>query len=354
MASINMPQENRGIEKLASLIGVVKGVKDLATTSPEEEAKQIALADAKEKRDANSPASQSSRKGVEAFTGIKLPDTVTAAQIDTDPTIKAQLDVKIKQLSESVKKNEVAPEEYVQKLSQGYLKEAAEGAPGAVRLYVKGEDKPRYAVPGEPLASMFGEQLKTTQLMLNQAELAKRQKEAAKEAQGGQFKKEQYDAAGFADRLVKSENILNSLEAKGFQQGSLSTAAQGALPAILEPLKSEDVKKYENAKKNFITATLRRESGAAISPAEFKEQAAIYFPQAGDTPDVIAEKASNRASKLAEFQAAAGGALGEVLGQKPLENKATRADPNISKYAEQYKLDYKTAETILRNRGYGK
>ena len=51
------------------------------------------------------------------------------------------------------------------------------------------------------------------------------------------------------------------------------------------------------ARKNFATAVLRKESGASISPTEFADVDRIYFPQPGDSKDVIAQK--QRARDLA-------------------------------------------------------
>ena len=48
------------------------------------------------------------------------------------------------------------------------------------------------------------------------------------------------------------------------------------------------------AQRNFLNAVLRRESGAVISPTEFAEGRAQYFPQQGDKPAVLKQKKANR------------------------------------------------------------
>ena len=62
------------------------------------------------------------------------------------------------------------------------------------------------------------------------------------------------------------------------------------------------------ARKNFVTAVLRKESGAAISPSEFYTESQKYFPQPGDEPAVIAQKrhARDTAIKAMEIQAGPG------------------------------------------------
>ena len=50
----------------------------------------------------------------------------------------------------------------------------------------------------------------------------------------------------------------------------------------------------EQAQRDFINAVLRRESGAAIADSEFANARQQYFPQPGDSPEVIAQKRKNR------------------------------------------------------------
>ena len=57
---------------------------------------------------------------------------------------------------------------------------------------------------------------------------------------------------------------------------------------------SGDYQKHEQAKSQFITAMLRQESGAAISPEEFTRYDREYFPQVGDDPSVIEQKRQMR------------------------------------------------------------
>ena len=59
-------------------------------------------------------------------------------------------------------------------------------------------------------------------------------------------------------------------------------------------------------KKNFITAVLRKQSGASIAPSEFAGEEMKYFPQPGDTPEVIQQKANNRATAIKGFKLNAG------------------------------------------------
>lgn len=66
------------------------------------------------------------------------------------------------------------------------------------------------------------------------------------------------------------------------------------------------MQKFNQAKRNFVNAVLRNESGAVISPSEFDNADKQYFPQPGDTPEVLAQKAKNRDLVTSNMFASAG------------------------------------------------
>jgi len=67
--------------------------------------------------------------------------------------------------------------------------------------------------------------------------------------------------------------------------------------------KSDEYKQIEQAQRDFINATLRRESGAAIAPSEFENAQLQYFPQPGDTAEVVKQKQRNREMQFAKIEA---------------------------------------------------
>lgn len=114
---------------------------------------------------------------------------------------------------------------------------------------------------------------------------------------GGKFNEGQGKAAGFTDRMLQSEGILSGVNGQGGVQGQGTSAVQtglSAIPGVGNYLTSADRQKYEQAKRDFINAQLRRESGAAISPTEFDSANKQYFPTPGDSAEVIQQKAANR------------------------------------------------------------
>lgn len=93
-------------------------------------------------------------------------------------------------------------------------------------------------------------------------------------------------ANGYADRLNESNITVDQL-------GSKFSAIGSQLP-MFNAMKSADRQAYEASKTNFITAVLRRESGASIAPTEFSNEEQKYFPQPGDKPETVKLKADAR------------------------------------------------------------
>lgn len=70
------------------------------------------------------------------------------------------------------------------------------------------------------------------------------------------------------------------------------------IPWFAEWLKPQQYKIQEQAETNFVNAILRQESWAAIPDSEMAKYRQQYFPQPWDWPDVIAQKARNRNTKI--------------------------------------------------------
>jgi len=138
----------------------------------------------------------------------------------------------------------------------------------------------------------------------------------AREAGNPQAKNEgQGLATGFGMRMKESNAILNAMEDRGITNTgvtrSVVSGILGAIPAIGGPLEEKtsaamnvlpswaggpnaEQQQVEQARRNFITAILRKESGAVISPQEFYAEEKKYFPQLGDEAPVIQQKRAAR------------------------------------------------------------
>lgn len=103
---------------------------------------------------------------------------------------------------------------------------------------------------------------------------------------------EQARDAGFSDRMMQAEGVLSTLDQEGTKFWErMSEKAPASVGGFVQ---SEDYQKFRQARDNFINAQLRRESGAAINADEYVKADKQYFPQPGDGPKVIEQKALNR------------------------------------------------------------
>lgn len=107
------------------------------------------------------------------------------------------------------------------------------------------------------------------------------------------FNQNQGLSAGFADRMAAANAVLDD-PAITKAQTDLGQQAMGGLPVVGNFLTSKERQMADQAQRDFVNAILRRESGAVISPSEFDNAAKQYFPQPGDTPQVIEQKRQNR------------------------------------------------------------
>ena len=121
---------------------------------------------------------------------------------------------------------------------------------------------------------------------------------------GKPFTEGQSQAAQFASRISNSETILS--DGKGIHT-----------PFVPDFLKSQDRRLFEQAENNFITAVLRRESGAAIAPEEYVTARLIYIPQATDGDEVLAQKLRARQIALTGMRNESVGAFDQLEGGLP-------------------------------------
>lgn len=97
--------------------------------------------------------------------------------------------------------------------------------------------------------------------------------------------------------LDKYQDIISKMSSSNF-------AIQKRLEQnnISSPLVSPTIRQISQAERNFATAVLRKESGAAISPSEFATVEKQYFPRPGDDVTTLAQKAQNRNTAISSFK----------------------------------------------------
>lgn len=129
---------------------------------------------------------------------------------------------------------------------------------------------------------------------------------------------------GFYGRALDADNEFLSSGYGDKPRGVLGQAATVLPEGITNQFESTGRQLSEQAKKNFISASLRLESGALISPEEFALQDSIFFPQPGNPPEVIAQKAAARKRVIDGFRIGAGAGAAEV---ERYRNEATPPPP---------------------------
>ena len=130
--------------------------------------------------------------------------------------------------------------------------------------------------------------------------------------------------AGLAasNRVAPQDKPLTEFQGKSMNFGTRAAEADKILqntqfdPTAVEGVRrtgmignffaSPETQKALQAQRDFVNATLRQESGAAISNSEFENAQKQYFPQPGDSQEVIAQKAANRATVIKGFARQAG------------------------------------------------
>ncbi len=130
-----------------------------------------------------------------------------------------------------------------------------------------------------------------------------------------QLTQDQARAATYADRMSASHSVMSSLDNSATSWAEKNKQKAGDWVGY--SFNSPDYQRVKQAQEDFVNATLRLESGAVISPDEFKKAATQYFPQPGESAAVIEQKKANREREIAGFVREAG------RGYKPPETTST-------------------------------
>ncbi|MEZ5935818.1 MAG: hypothetical protein R3F54_28695 [Alphaproteobacteria bacterium] len=115
----------------------------------------------------------------------------------------------------------------------------------------------------------------------------------------------QLKSAGFADRAEAAHAILGDLGQPGGGEttrtgiaelvgGALDRLSPTAGDAVESMIQSEGGQQRSQAERDFVTAVLRKESGAVIADDEFERERKKFFPTSGDGQKVIEQKRQAR------------------------------------------------------------
>ena len=147
-------------------------------------------------------------------------------------------------------------------------------------------------------------------------------------------------ATGYALRAKESHDVLKELGTEWSPVAVTSKQMAEQIPGV-GGLTSAGInyamgrfspasQRAEQAQREFVNAVMRQESGAAISASEFENARKQYFPQPGDSPKVVEQKAKNRETAIRSLEIAAGPGLRQPKQVVP----ASAAAPSIQDQAD--------------------
>lgn len=161
---------------------------------------------------------------------------------------------------------------------------------------------------------------------------AKKLDKIAKENKPKKFGDAEWKSATFASRMDQAEKEMAKLADEGYRRQDYEESIMAKLG--FEPAKDENLKRQEQAERNFLNAVLRKESGAVISPEEFKSGALQYFPRVGDTDKVLSQKKANRDLAITAMAASGGGAFDQVQKKFNEKKEKTYTDTDGTVYKQ--------------------
>jgi hypothetical protein len=123
----------------------------------------------------------------------------------------------------------------------------------------------------------------------------------------------EFTARGFADKARQANESLSRVQSGGFDAAGVGNIFQSIAPTAMQ---SDGFQQADQARRQFVNAILRRESGAAIPPSELENYTRQYFPVPGDSEAVKAQKVEARKLAIAGLEQE-GSRVPSSLGASP-------------------------------------
>jgi hypothetical protein len=152
---------------------------------------------------------------------------------------------------------------------------------------------------------------------------------ALNEAQGS--------SVAYGIRMKEANSVLEDLAKSGTEKSAIGAGAPYGIGAAVNLLTaSPQQQQVQQAKVNFITAILRKESGAAIGQDEFAREDEKYFPQRGDSDAVLAQKKQARQTAIKAMEIQAGPGAKEIQKFSPRGKPTTESNPAVEDLVKKY------------------
>ena len=132
-------------------------------------------------------------------------------------------------------------------------------------------------------------------------------------------------AKAFADAQAKAATFGHRADASNAELAEI--VASGFDPTNIDKrvFSSQKFRQYDRAKREFVNAVLRQESGAAIGKEEFKNADKQYFPQFGDDDSTIEAKRLARERAAEGLKRQSQGAYEALYGGQSVQAEQTNA-----------------------------
>jgi hypothetical protein len=120
--------------------------------------------------------------------------------------------------------------------------------------------------------------------------------------------------------MIEAESIIGQAPSQAQRAGTIATAV-GAIPLVggvaERSLMTPAQQQVRQAQEDWVRSKLRKESGAVIGDEEMAREIKTYFPQIGDSPEVIAQKSRSRQIAINAMKTSAGNAMSQVQAVPP-------------------------------------
>jgi hypothetical protein len=147
----------------------------------------------------------------------------------------------------------------------------------------------------------------------------------------------QGNSVAYGIRMKEANSVLEDLAKSGVDKSAIGAGAPYGIGTAVNLLTaSPEQQQVQQAKNNFITAILRKESGAAIGQDEFAREDQKYFPQRGDSDAVLAQKKQARQTAIKAMEIQAGPGAKEIQKFSPRGKPTTESNPAVDDLVKKY------------------
>jgi len=155
--------------------------------------------------------------------------------------------------------------------------------------------------------------------------------------EGKPLNEAQGNSVAFGIRMKEANSIIEKLASEGTERSAIGAGAPYGIGGIVNAATaSPQQQQFQQAKLNFITAILRKESGAAIGQDEFEREDQKYFPQVKDSDAVKAQKAQARQTAIKAMEIQAGPGAKEIQKFSPRGESTTKSNPAVDDLVKKY------------------